>query len=103
MNCKLTAQDAAHYCKKLEKVGFVDSESLANCSEKRISLRWRNYQKSRKQETNFSFNQLVKSINSEGPDKIECTLGKRQHTEEKGWTPDLPTKQNMHVFDALFE
>ena len=28
MNCKLTAQDAAHYCKKLEKVGFVDSESL---------------------------------------------------------------------------
>jgi hypothetical protein len=33
--------DIAHYCKKLEKIGFVDTTTNATTSEKKISLRKR--------------------------------------------------------------
>jgi len=36
---KLIPQDAAHYCKKLEKCGFLVCECFSNSSEKKISLR----------------------------------------------------------------
>jgi len=38
---KLTTLDVAHYCKKLEKIGFVNSVCNATTSEKKISLRKR--------------------------------------------------------------
>ena len=38
---KLNTLDIAHYCKKLEKIGFVDTNTNATTSEKKISLRKR--------------------------------------------------------------
>lgn len=38
---KMTTLDVAHYCKKLEKIGFVNSVCNATTSEKKISLRKR--------------------------------------------------------------
>lgn len=38
---KLNTLDIAHYCKKLEKIGFVDTTTNATTSEKKISLRKR--------------------------------------------------------------
>lgn len=35
---KLNTLDIAHYCKKLEKIGFVDTTTNATTSEKKISL-----------------------------------------------------------------
>ena len=40
-SAKLTTLDVAHYCKKLEKIGFVNSVCNSNTSEKKISLRKR--------------------------------------------------------------
>jgi hypothetical protein len=40
-SAKLTTLDVAHYCKKLEKIGFVSSACNASTSEKRVTLRKR--------------------------------------------------------------
>lgn len=38
-SAKLTTFDIAHYCKKLEKIGFVNSVCNQSTSEKKISLK----------------------------------------------------------------
>jgi hypothetical protein len=40
---KLTTLDVAHYCKRLEKIGFVKCSGKSTTSEKKITLMKREY------------------------------------------------------------
>lgn len=59
---KLIPQDAAHYCKKLEKCGFLVCECYANSSEKKISMRKQDFKLTSKRRNQLSADQLFKAI-----------------------------------------
>jgi len=53
-NERLVAQDAAHYCKKLEKCGFLVCECFTTSSEKKISMRKQDIKMGKKRRTNVT-------------------------------------------------
>ena len=64
---KIAHKDAAHYCKKLEKCGFLSCQCQDKSSEKRISLRPQEYVLESKRKRQVTVDQLFNSIKNHSP------------------------------------
>lgn len=81
---KMTTLDVAHYCKKLEKIGFVNSVCNATTSEKKISLRKRDLLKTQQARFIPDLSQLFTHIPSPAKtDEVEGRASRRKRLESE--------------------